>query len=96
MLRIIENSKECISENCEKCESREAIPNSHTCCLLLSINHDEDVCMKIHGAHVLVCLQEKDIEEIKQRLIDGYANSFWTCSVSKLGYSGTAIISRVC
>lgn len=52
--------------------------------------------MKIHGAHVLVCLQEKDIEEIKQRLIDGYANSFWTCSVSKLGYSGTAIISRVC
>lgn len=43
MLRIIENSKECISENCEKCESREAIPNSHTCCLLLSINHDEDV-----------------------------------------------------
>ncbi|KAG5052380.1 hypothetical protein JHK87_004578 [Glycine soja] len=53
------------------------------------------VCMKIHGAHVLVCLQEKDIEEIKQRLIDGYANSFWTCSVSKLGYSGTAIISRI-
>ncbi|RZC25710.1 DNA-(apurinic or apyrimidinic site) lyase, chloroplastic isoform C [Glycine soja] len=40
-------------------------------------------------------LQEKDIEEIKQRLIDGYANSFWTCSVSKLGYSGTAIISRI-
>ncbi|KEH41481.1 DNA-(apurinic or apyrimidinic site) endonuclease, chloroplastic isoform X1 [Medicago truncatula] len=40
-------------------------------------------------------LQEKDIEEIKQRLIDGYENSFWTCSVSKLGYSGTAIISRI-
>ncbi|KAL5068582.1 hypothetical protein RYX36_019469 [Vicia faba] len=41
-------------------------------------------------------LQEKDIEEIKQRLLDGYENSFWTCSVSKLGYSGTTIISRVC
>ncbi|XP_020237971.1 DNA-(apurinic or apyrimidinic site) lyase, chloroplastic isoform X2 [Cajanus cajan] len=40
-------------------------------------------------------LQEKDIEEIKQRLIDGYENSFWTCSVSKLGYSGTAVISRI-
>lgn len=40
-------------------------------------------------------LQEKDVEEIKQRLIDGYKNSFWTCSVSKLGYSGTAIISRI-
>ncbi|XP_068494040.1 DNA-(apurinic or apyrimidinic site) endonuclease, chloroplastic isoform X3 [Phaseolus vulgaris] len=40
-------------------------------------------------------LQEKDIEDIKQRLIDGYDNSFWTCSVSKLGYSGTAIISRI-
>ncbi|XP_014514935.1 DNA-(apurinic or apyrimidinic site) lyase, chloroplastic isoform X2 [Vigna radiata var. radiata] len=40
-------------------------------------------------------LQEKDIEEIKQRLIDGYDNSFWTCSISKLGYSGTAIISRI-
>ncbi|WJX17549.1 hypothetical protein P8452_07452 [Trifolium repens] len=40
-------------------------------------------------------LQEKDTEEIKQRLLDGYENSFWTCSVSKLGYSGTAIISRI-
>ncbi|XP_058079835.1 DNA-(apurinic or apyrimidinic site) endonuclease, chloroplastic isoform X2 [Magnolia sinica] len=40
-------------------------------------------------------LQEKDVEDIKQRLIDGYDNSFWTCSVSKLGYSGTAIISRI-
>ncbi|GMY19063.1 DNA-(apurinic or apyrimidinic site) lyase, chloroplastic isoform X1 [Fagus crenata] len=39
-------------------------------------------------------LQEKDVEEIKC-LIDGYDNTFWTCSVSKLGYSGTAIISRV-
>ncbi|XP_065626035.1 DNA-(apurinic or apyrimidinic site) endonuclease, chloroplastic-like, partial [Quercus suber] len=38
-------------------------------------------------------LQEKDVEEIKY-LIDGYDNTFWTCSVSKLGYSGTAIISR--
>ncbi|KAF7804050.1 DNA-(apurinic or apyrimidinic site) lyase, chloroplastic isoform X1 [Senna tora] len=40
-------------------------------------------------------LQEKDIEAIKCSLIDGYKNSFWTCSVSKLGYSGTAIISRI-
>ncbi|XP_062166805.1 DNA-(apurinic or apyrimidinic site) endonuclease, chloroplastic isoform X2 [Alnus glutinosa] len=40
-------------------------------------------------------LQEKDVENIKQCLIDGYENSFWTCSVSKLGYSGTAIISRI-
>ncbi|KAK4580806.1 hypothetical protein RGQ29_024450 [Quercus rubra] len=39
-------------------------------------------------------LQEKDVEEIKY-LIDGYDNTFWTCSVSKLGYSGTAIISRI-
>ncbi|PWZ10771.1 DNA-(apurinic or apyrimidinic site) lyase, chloroplastic [Zea mays] len=38
---------------------------------------------------------EKDIEVIKDTLLDGYTNSFWTCSVSKLGYSGTAIISRV-
>lgn len=41
-------------------------------------------------------LQEKDVEAIKERLLEGYDNSFWTCSVSKLGYSGTAIISRVC
>ncbi|GLT71015.1 hypothetical protein SLA2020_430600 [Shorea laevis] len=40
-------------------------------------------------------LQEKDVENIKQCLMDGYENSFWTCSVSKLGYSGTAIISRI-
>ena len=41
-------------------------------------------------------VQEKDVEVIKDTLLDGYTNSFWTCSVSKLGYSGTAIISRVC
>eukprot|EP01018_Ginkgo_biloba_P037494 Gb_02033 [translate_table: standard] len=40
-------------------------------------------------------LQEKDVEQIKQGLLDGYKNSFWTCSVSKLGYSGTAVISRI-
>ncbi|XP_021988801.1 DNA-(apurinic or apyrimidinic site) endonuclease, chloroplastic isoform X3 [Helianthus annuus] len=40
-------------------------------------------------------LQEKDVEAIKQRLLEGYDNSFWTCSVSKLGYSGTTIISRI-
>lgn len=40
-------------------------------------------------------LQEKDVEAIKQRLLEGYDNSFWTCSISKLGYSGTAIISRI-
>ncbi|KAK3165713.1 hypothetical protein QOZ80_1AG0036760 [Eleusine coracana subsp. coracana] len=40
-------------------------------------------------------MQEKDIEVIKESLLDGYTSSFWTCSVSKLGYSGTAIISRV-
>lgn len=40
-------------------------------------------------------IQEKDVENIKRCLLDGYENSFWTCSVSKLGYSGTAIISRI-
>lgn len=39
--------------------------------------------------------QEKDVDKIKKSLIDGYGNSFWSCSNSKLGYSGTAIISRV-
>ena len=37
----------------------------------------------------------KDVEEVKKALSDGYDHSFWSCSVSKLGYSGTAIISRV-
>uniref|UniRef100_A0A453FQP4 DNA-(apurinic or apyrimidinic site) endonuclease n=1 Tax=Aegilops tauschii subsp. strangulata TaxID=200361 RepID=A0A453FQP4_AEGTS len=40
-------------------------------------------------------IQEKDVDVIKESLLEGYTNSFWTCSVSKLGYSGTAIISRV-
>ncbi|KAK4432088.1 DNA-(apurinic or apyrimidinic site) lyase, chloroplastic [Sesamum alatum] len=40
-------------------------------------------------------LQEKDVDSIRQTLLEGYDNSYWTCSVSKLGYSGTAIISRV-
>ncbi|KAG4154812.1 hypothetical protein ERO13_D03G074900v2 [Gossypium hirsutum] len=39
-------------------------------------------------------LQEKDVESIKQSLIEGYENSFWACSNTRLGYSGTAIISR--
>ncbi|KAL0316779.1 UNVERIFIED_CONTAM: DNA-(apurinic or apyrimidinic site) lyase, chloroplastic [Sesamum radiatum] len=40
-------------------------------------------------------LQEKDVDSIRQALLEGYDNSYWTCSVSKLGYSGTAIISRI-
>ncbi|KAJ6300574.1 hypothetical protein OIU76_021381 [Salix suchowensis] len=40
-------------------------------------------------------LQDKDVDSVKQCLIDGYENSFWTCSNAKLGYSGTAIISRI-
>ncbi|CAN4089825.1 unnamed protein product [Withania somnifera] len=39
-------------------------------------------------------LQDKDVESIKESLHE-YKNSFWMCSVSKLGYSGTAIISRI-
>ncbi|KAI3446514.1 hypothetical protein Pfo_003179 [Paulownia fortunei] len=40
-------------------------------------------------------LQEKDVDAIRQSLLEGYDNSYWTCSVSKLGYSGTAIVSRI-
>ncbi|CAN0881819.1 DNA-(apurinic or apyrimidinic site) endonuclease, chloroplastic [Linum grandiflorum] len=40
-------------------------------------------------------LQEKDVKSIKQCLLEGYESSFWTCSLAKLGYSGTSIISRV-
>eukprot|EP00252_Welwitschia_mirabilis_P004925 TRINITY_DN1527_c0_g1_i1.p1 TRINITY_DN1527_c0_g1~~TRINITY_DN1527_c0_g1_i1.p1 ORF type:complete len:409 (+),score=73.31 TRINITY_DN1527_c0_g1_i1:94-1320(+) len=48
----------------------------------------------------VLCLQETklkeiDVEQIKRRLSDDYDNSFWSCSVSKLGYSGTAVISRI-
>ncbi|KAF8094384.1 hypothetical protein N665_0364s0013 [Sinapis alba] len=48
----------------------------------------------------VLCLQEtkiqvKDVEKVKKALSDGYDHSFWSCSVSKLGYSGTAIISRI-
>ncbi|KAJ3669225.1 hypothetical protein LUZ60_011175 [Juncus effusus] len=40
-------------------------------------------------------IQEKDIEEVRESLIEGYKNNYWTCSLTKLGYSGTAIISRI-
>ncbi|PSS15697.1 DNA-(apurinic or apyrimidinic site) lyase [Actinidia chinensis var. chinensis] len=48
----------------------------------------------------VLCLQEtkmqdKDVEAIRENLLDGYEHSFWTCSVVKLGYSGTTIISRI-
>lgn len=39
-------------------------------------------------------LQEKDVETVKN-LLEGYESSFWTCSVAKAGYSGTAIVSRI-
>ncbi|KAK3039636.1 hypothetical protein RJ639_027227 [Escallonia herrerae] len=39
--------------------------------------------------------KERDVEAIKESLLEGYENSFWTCSSAKLGYSGTAIISRI-
>ncbi|XP_010672939.1 DNA-(apurinic or apyrimidinic site) endonuclease, chloroplastic isoform X2 [Beta vulgaris subsp. vulgaris] len=39
-------------------------------------------------------LQEKDVETVRD-LLEGYENSFWTCSIAKAGYSGTAIISRM-
>ncbi|GMN55452.1 hypothetical protein TIFTF001_024577 [Ficus carica] len=42
----------------------------------------------------LMSWNEKDVEKIAS-LIDGYQNNFWTCSSAKLGYSGTAIISRI-
>ncbi|KAL2633214.1 hypothetical protein R1flu_004693 [Riccia fluitans] len=40
-------------------------------------------------------LQEKDLEQISTSLIPDYSHSFWSCSNGKLGYAGTAIISRV-
>lgn len=39
-------------------------------------------------------LQEKDVETVRD-LLEGYENSFWTCSIAKPGYSGTAIVSRI-
>ncbi|KAE8716989.1 DNA-(apurinic or apyrimidinic site) lyase [Hibiscus syriacus] len=49
---------------------------------------------KLQALNNIILEQEKDVESIKQSLIEGYENSFWTCSNAKLGYSGTAIISR--
>ncbi|KAL6853511.1 hypothetical protein ACP4OV_019540 [Aristida adscensionis] len=47
----------------------------------------------------ILCLQETHLEvgDVKhfKNLIEGYDNSYWSCSVSRLGYSGTAVISRV-
>ncbi|KAI5064262.1 hypothetical protein GOP47_0020932 [Adiantum capillus-veneris] len=40
-------------------------------------------------------LQEKDVVKIKETLLPAYDNSLWSCSTAKLGYSGTAVISRI-
>ncbi|KAG6544211.1 hypothetical protein Mapa_014411 [Marchantia paleacea] len=47
----------------------------------------------------VLCLQEtklqtKDVEQMSS-LLPGYSFGIWSCSTAKLGYSGTAIISRV-
>eukprot|EP00249_Psilotum_nudum_P020629 c27785_g1_i2 orf=811-2178(+) len=39
-------------------------------------------------------LQEKDVAQIKLSHFSSYESSFWNCSVTKLGYSGTAVLSR--
>ncbi|XP_073394864.1 DNA-(apurinic or apyrimidinic site) endonuclease, chloroplastic isoform X2 [Physcomitrium patens] len=40
-------------------------------------------------------LQEKDVADIRKSLLASHEVSLWGCSTSKLGYSGTAIISRI-
>ncbi|KAG8055094.1 hypothetical protein GUJ93_ZPchr0001g32276 [Zizania palustris] len=45
-------------------------------------------CMKI------LSWNEREVENFKN-LAAFYDNSYWSCSVSRLGYSGTAVISRV-
>ncbi|KAJ7563426.1 hypothetical protein O6H91_03G109700 [Diphasiastrum complanatum] len=39
-------------------------------------------------------LQEKDVEQIKGSFLNDFEGSFWICSTTKLGYSGSALISR--
>ncbi|TXG70392.1 hypothetical protein EZV62_005327 [Acer yangbiense] len=62
--------------------------------LQLAQREDFDV-LCLQETKLQASMLEKDVESIRESLIDGYESSFWTCSVSKLGYSGTAIISRV-
>ncbi|CAI5960086.1 unnamed protein product [Closterium sp. NIES-65] len=40
-------------------------------------------------------LQEKDVGEIQKALSPSFPHSFWSCSTAKLGYSGTAVLSKV-
>ncbi|KAK4484071.1 hypothetical protein RD792_011290, partial [Penstemon davidsonii] len=60
-----------------------------SCCEFRKFKHLLIIC-NLHNLN-----QEKDVDAIRQSLLQGYDNSYWTCSVSKLGYSGTAIISRI-
>lgn len=39
--------------------------------------------------------QEHNVELFKN-LVKEYDHTYWSCSVARLGYSGTAVISRVC
>ncbi|KAL3682047.1 hypothetical protein R1sor_000069 [Riccia sorocarpa] len=40
-------------------------------------------------------LQEKEVERISTSLPPEYCHSFWNCSTAKLGYAGSALISKV-
>ncbi|CAI5501372.1 unnamed protein product [Closterium sp. Naga37s-1] len=40
-------------------------------------------------------LQEKDVGEIQKALSPTFPHSYWSCSTAKLGYSGTAVLSKV-
>ncbi|KAL8145781.1 hypothetical protein AgCh_003798 [Apium graveolens] len=43
----------------------------------------------------IMSYNENDVEEIKSSLLKGYEHSFYACCVTKAGYSGTAVISRI-
>lgn len=47
----------------------------------------------------VLCLQETHLKDSDvdcfKSLIQDYDNSYWSCSVARLGYSGTTVISRV-
>ena len=51
------------------------------------------------GADVIVLqetkLQEKHMDEVDARVLAAFPHRVWNCSTARLGYSGTALFSRV-
>ena len=59
---------------------------------MLIFHYDAHICVMTRFSF---SFQERNVD-LFMNLVPEYDYTYWSCSVARLGYSGTAVISRVC